>query len=138
MNDFSKLRLTEHMLKRLAENPSESICAEVNQRLQEQVPGSQLTSFRVTSEPQWLVTGAPPKNNESINSSFARTGVAFEFQFVVREPTGLTYEFQGVFSWVGIHLDDSLNLQRRMWFDLDAKLETHGSDGMLLDRMYFA
>ncbi len=54
MNDFSKLRLTEHMLKRLAENPYELICAEVNHLLQEQVPGSQLTSFRVTSEPEWL------------------------------------------------------------------------------------
>jgi hypothetical protein len=98
MNDFSKLRLTEHMLKRLAENPYESICAKVNYLLQELVPGSQLLPFRVTSDFKWLVTGVESKDNESINSSLFRPGVAFEFELVAHEPTGLTQEFQGVFS----------------------------------------
>jgi hypothetical protein len=67
-----------------------------------------------------------------------RTGVAFEFELEVREPNNLTHELQGVFSWVGIHLDDPENMECRVWIDLSATLDTHGSRGELPGRMYFA
>ena len=74
-NNFSKLQPTEHMLEWLSEDPYMSICAEIEQGLQQQVPGSQLTSFCVTSNPQWL-TGAKPDQDPS-EMILVRTGVAF-------------------------------------------------------------
>lgn len=136
MNDFSKLKTTEHMLKWLHEDPYVSICGEVEQGLQKQVPESRLTAFRVMSDPQWL-TGAKP-DQDSSKMLLIRTGVAFEFELEVREPNNLTHELQGVFSWVGVHLDDPENMEYRVWIDLGATLDTYGSHGELPNRMYFA
>jgi hypothetical protein len=136
MNDFSKLKPTEHMLKWLDEDPYVSIYEEVEQGLQKQVPESRLTAFRVMSDPQWLTGGKPDKDSSEM--LLVRTGVAFEFELEVREPNNLTHELQGVFSWVGVHLDDPENMESRVWIDLSATLDTHGSRGKLPGRMYFA
>ena len=57
MDDFSKLQLTEHMFKWLADEPYAAIRLQMERAFQQQVPGSQLSALRATSEPQWL-TGA--------------------------------------------------------------------------------
>jgi hypothetical protein len=136
MNDFSKLQSTEHMLRWLAAEPYVSICSEVEHILQQQVPGSRLISFHVTSDPHWL-TGARPSDEHRNKAILVRSGVAFEFDLTVGEPTGQTHELQGVFSWVGVHLDNPEKIDQRIWFDLNATLETHGSNGELKVRMYF-
>jgi len=53
------------------------------------------------------------------------------------QPSGQVHELQGTYSWVGIHLDDPDKVKHRLWFDLGATLETHGSQGELVPRMYF-
>lgn len=135
-SDFSNLQPTEHMLKWLADDPYAAIYAQVEHILDQQVPGSRLESFRVTSEPQWLTGGRRSDDNPDL-MVVVRTGVAFEFSLVVHEPSGATQELQGVYSWVGVHLDDQENRKQRLWFDLGGSLETYGSAGELQDRLYF-
>ncbi len=136
MRDLEKLVPTEHMLKWLAEEPYDVIVSEVERILDQQVVGSTLTEFRVTSDPQWL-TGARPQEDDSNQAILTRTAVAFEFDLAVQEPNGPTHQLQGVFTWVGVHLDDPENAQLRIWFDVGESLETHGADGELQTRMYF-
>jgi hypothetical protein len=136
MNDFSKLQPTEHMLKWLAEDPYAAIYTEVEQILNKQVPGSQLLSFEVTSDPQWLTGGRRSEDNPN-QVILVRTGVAFAFTLQVREPAGPTHKLHGVYSWVGTHLDEPANRKQRVWFDLDVSLETYGSAGELKSRLYF-
>jgi hypothetical protein len=135
MNDFSKLEPTSHMLQWLAEDPFTAIFTEVEGVLQQQVPGSQLMALRVTSDPQWL-TGGRRLEEDPEKVILVRTAVAFEFDLLVREPTGPQHQLKGVFSWVGTSLDDVENRKSRIWFDLDATLTTHGSEGELLNKLY--
>lgn len=137
INDFSKLQPTQHMLNWLADEPYAAIRSEVARILDQQVPGSQLIAFRVTSEPQWL-TGARRSDDNPDTVILVRTGVAFAFCLEVREPSGPTHQLQGVYSWVAIHLDDPPSRKDRIWFDLGASLEQYGSDGELRGRLYFA
>lgn len=124
------------MLKWLADEPFAEIRTEVERMLQQQVPGSRLETFRVVSEPQWL-TGARPRNDDPNMAILVRTGVAFEFTLNVQEPSGQTHELQGTYSWVGVNLDDPGATKLRLWLDLGTTLDTHGSNGELMVRMYF-
>jgi hypothetical protein len=137
VDDFTKLQPTEHMLKWLASNPYAAIRSQVESILREQVPGCQLKAFRVSSEPQWL-TGAGRSDADPDIAFLVRTGVAFEFQLAVNEPNGVSHDLQGVFSWVGVNLNDPQKVQYRVWFDLGETLETMGSEGELMSRVYFA
>lgn len=137
MDDFSKLKPTEHMLLWLADDPYGAMRAEVERKLAEQVPGSRLTAFRVASEPQWL-TGARPLDENPEKALLIRTGVAFAVTLEVHAPTGEAFELCGIYSWVGVHLDDLENARQRIWFDLDGSLDTFGAEGELKQRMYFA
>ena len=137
MDDFSKLTPSEHMLRWLDDDPYTTIRAEVQNILNEQVPGAVLVAFRVVSEPQWL-TGARPKEDDPDKAILVRTGVAFAFELQVDEPNGESHDVRGVYSWVGVHLDDPAKGQQRIWFDVDGSLEDFGSSGELQTRMYFA
>jgi hypothetical protein len=137
VDDFSKLGPTAHMLQWLDDSPLGAIRSKIESILQEQVSGSQLIAIQVSSDPQWL-TGARPSNGDPDKAILVRTGVAFEFRLSVQEPNGPVHHLQGVFSWVGIHLDDSEKAQQRIWFDIGGNLETLGSEGELRMRMYFA
>jgi hypothetical protein len=136
MDDFFKLHPTEHMLQWLSDEPYNAIREQIESTLQRQVPGSRLVEFGVTSDPQWL-NGARPGGDDPDKLILVRTGVAFEFNLVVHEPSGQAHQLQGTYSWVGVHLDDPGNAQQRVWLDLGATLETHGSEGELMGRMYF-
>lgn len=136
MDDFSKLEPTKHMLMWLADEPFLAIRRQVEQMLQQQVPDSRLAMFRVESEPQWL-TGARPGNDDPNRAIVVRTGVAFEFTLNVQEPSGQVHKLHGTYSWVGTNLDDPDAANQRLWLDLDTTLETHGSKGELMSRMYF-
>jgi hypothetical protein len=135
-DDFSPLAETEHMFQWLAEEPYEAIRSEVDAILKEQVPGSQLASFRALSEPQWL-TGARTSEEDPEHGILVRTGVAFQFALHVQNENGDVSEFGGVFSWVGVCLDDPPNAKQRVWFDVNGTLEEFGSDGELRERVYF-
>jgi hypothetical protein len=135
MNDFSKLKATEHMLQWLAEDPYSAICSEFESMFDQQVPGSRLTAFRVTSDPEWL-TGTRPRDGHPGKLIVVRTGVAFEFELTFCKPSGSTHKLKGVFSWIGTHLDESENRKERVWVDVDASISTYGSDGELKSRLY--
>ena len=130
MHDFTKLRPTEHMLAWLGAESCEAIAAEVERILQEQVPGTQLTEFRVTSDPHWI-TGARPDPQEPRQAILVRTGTAFEFELRAVDPGGREHRFGGVFTCVAVGLDDPPNGRSRVWFDIGATLETHGDPGEL-------
>src|ERR1700743_866183 len=103
MDDFSKLKQTEHMLQWFADDPHAAIRSSVEDMLKEQVADSRLTIFRVFSEPQWL-TGARPSDTDSSKAILVRSGVAFEFGLSV-ESQGQSHELSGVFTWGVVHLD---------------------------------
>ena len=135
--DFSAFEPTDHMLKWLANDPYNVICTETERILARQVPGAQLLAFQVVAEPEWL-TGGRRDEADPDKIIVVRTGVAFPFTLAVSEPSGVIQELHGVFSWVGANLDDSSQLQQRIWFDLGGTLEQYGASGELKDRLYFA
>ncbi|MCP3921521.1 MAG: hypothetical protein GY714_02940 [Desulfobacterales bacterium] len=136
MRDFSLFKETEHMLQWLSDDPYEVICNEIEDMLQEQVSGTKLISIKVTKEPQWL-TGGKKQDKDPDQIIMVRSGVAFEFDIIVSVPSGEKHEISGTYTWVAQNLDDSKNIQQRVWFDIGAELETHGSEGELSTRMYF-
>lgn len=136
MDNFEKLHQTEHMLKWLDDDPYNSIRSEVEDILQQQVAGSVLNFFRVSSDPQWL-TGARKREDGSNKAILVRVGVAFEFELSV-DGEGETHELKGVFTWAGFDLDDPVNRRRQVWFDINGDLATFGSDGELVTRIYSA
>lgn len=135
--DFEPLKASEHMLKWLAEEPIASLRQQFETILAEQVPGSVLLGLKVNDEPEWL-TGAVPTKDDPSKAILARTGVAFGFTLSVKTPEGAVYDLAGVFSWVGVHLDDRSKTKQRTWFDLNGDLATLGASGELKARMYFA
>ena len=137
MDDFSRLDPTAHMLEWLSEDYRSAIRKEIVDALGKQVPGTSLDEFNVTSDPQWL-SGAIRSEDDPNKAILVRTGVAFEFTLVATEPTGVSHQLHGVYSWVGVNLNDSEAAQQRMWFDIGGTLDQFGSDGELAERMYFA
>jgi hypothetical protein len=134
MDDFTPLKKTEHMLRWLTDEPYAAIRSIVEEILKEQVANSSPVEFRVTSEPQWL-TGARPHNTDKTKSILVRTGVAFEFTLTVDSP-GHSEELSGVFTWVGVHLDQPGKHKQRRWMDIGGTLATFGSTGELKTRVY--
>lgn len=134
--DFEKLESTEHMLQWLHPEPIDAIKNEVTRILTSQVPGSVLLGFQVRSKPDWL-TGARPSPEDANQVIVVRAGLAFEFALEVQAPEGNTFNLQGVYSWVGVNLDDPEAMQQRIWFDIDGDLATFGSDAELKARIYF-
>jgi hypothetical protein len=135
MDDFAKLKATEHMLLWFAEEPYAAIRSSVEDMLKEQVADSRLTAFRVLSEPQWL-TGARPSDADSSKAILVRSAVAFEFGLSVLSQ-GQSHELAGVFTWAAVDLDQPGHHKHRVWIDLDGTLATFGSEGELKDRVYF-
>lgn len=135
LDDFSKLKETEHMLKWFADDPYAAMRSSIEDSLKQQVPDSHLTSLRVLSAPQWL-TGAVPSERDSGKAILVRSGVAFEVALTV-ESRGQTHQLSGVFTWVAVHLDKPGQHKQRVWMDLDGKLEQFGSEGELKARVYF-
>jgi hypothetical protein len=135
--DFGRLKSSEHMLQWLAADPIATLQSEFSAILNEQVPGSTLLGLQVRSDPEWL-TGAIPTKADPSKAVLARTGVAFEFALSVRTPDRKVYDLVGVFSWVGVHLNDPAQRKQRTWFDLNGNLSTFGAEGELKSRLYFA
>lgn len=135
LDDFAKLKETEHMLQWFADEPYAAIRSSVENMLKQQVDDSLLSEFRVLSEPQWL-TGARPSADDSSKSILVRSGVAFEFGLSVAS-RGQSHQLSGVFTWAAVHLDQPGRHTRRVWIDLDGTLATFGSEGELKNRVYF-
>jgi hypothetical protein len=94
------------MLRWLADDPLGTLRKEFETILNQQVPvGSVLLGLRVQGEPEWL-TGAVRTNNDPSKATLVRTGLAFEFALSVRTPDGATDDLAGVFTWVGVNLND--------------------------------
>ncbi|MCA9032137.1 MAG: hypothetical protein KDA69_16990 [Planctomycetaceae bacterium] len=137
MDDFSLLEPSAHMLAWLSDDYQAAVRDEILNALRKQVPGSTLEALSVTSDPQWL-TGAIPSEDDPDKAILVRTGVAFEISLVVQEPSGESHHLEGVYSWVGVNLNDAEAVQQRIWFDIGGKLLEFGSAGELAARMYFA
>lgn len=135
MDDFGKLKETEHMLKWFADEPYAAIRSSVEDMLKQQVADSRLTALRVLSKPQWL-TGTVPSHGDSSKAILVRSGVAFEFAMTAQS-RGQSHELSGVFTWVAVHLDKPGQHKHRVWIDLDGNLEQFGSEGELKTRVYF-
>ena len=135
LDDFTRLKETEHMLKWLAEDPYAAIRSSIEDSLKQQVADSRLVSLRVLSEPQWL-TGALPSEGDSSKAILVRSGVAFEVALTA-ESRGQSHQLTGVFTWVAVHLDKPGQHKHRVWMDLDGKMEQFGSEGELKTRVYF-
>jgi hypothetical protein len=135
VDDFAKLRKTEHMLRWFADDPYAAIRSSVVDMLREQVTDSQLVAFRVLSEPQWL-SGARPSDTDSSKAILVRAAVAFEFGLSVASQ-GELHQLSGVFTWAAAHLDQPGKHKHRVWMDIDGTLATFGSDGELKTRVYF-
>lgn len=135
--DFESLQPGEHMLQWLSADPIATITTEFEAILSQQVPGSRLLGLHARGKPDWL-TGAVPTEGDPSKAILVRTGLAFEFALSVRTPDGTVHDLAGVFSRVGVHLNDPARTKQRTWFDLNGDLATFGAEGELKRRMYFA
>jgi len=133
--NFDKLKTTEHMLKWLADKPYGFILESVTKMLNQQIAGSIVQSFTVTSEPEWL-TGLLAIDGDDENKIVSRAGCAFECAMYVQAANKL-HHLTGVFSCVAVHLDEPAKAQQRTWLDIDKDLAVIGAQGELKERMYF-
>ena len=129
--DLSALENSEHLLALLHPQPATAIMEFMEQNLNQQIPGTVIEQFVVKGEPQWL-TKAAQTSNEVTN-----LGVAFGFAMAVVTPDDQTYHLTGVFSWVGIDLDQPQSQQQRMWVDLEQKMEAFVEQNVLSQRLLF-
>ncbi len=135
MYDHEKLSQTQHMLEWLHPEPISEIKNTFLNYIEEKVSGSQMVSLSVTSEPQWLTGGKPQAEDES-NIILTRTGVAFLFSLKVKPPEASEEVVSGVFTWVGVQLDDPPNTKQRNWINVGGTLEDYGAEGALKVRIY--
>jgi hypothetical protein len=135
VDDFAKLKKTEHMLQWFADEPYAAIRSSIEDMLKQQVADSRLTELLVLSEPQWL-TGARPSDADSSKAILVRSALAFEFGLSV-ESREQSHRLSGVFTWAAVHLDQPGLHKHRVWIDLDGTLATFGSEGELKNRVYF-
>ena len=136
MDNFQKLHDTKHMLEWLSEEPYRDIRETMQNALQQQVPDSELVMLHVVSEPLWLTSVRPYEEDES-QSVLVKTAVAFEVMLVVKEPNDVSQQLQGVYSWVGINLDDPENTMQQIWFDLDDNLDKETTQTQLIEKIYY-
>ena len=133
--DFSRLDPTKHMFVWFFDKPYEVLWIGISEILQEQVPGSSLNQFQVTSDPEWLTVGSKQTDNENL-VTVVRSAVAFEFSLVVETPNGKTESLSGVFGVAGANLNQSFDERRfQSWLDLNGQLKEFGSNGLLYERM---
>ena len=135
MYEHEKLTETVHMLEWLHSEPIGEIRRIFSDYIEEMVGGSQMVSLSVASDPQWLTGGKPQADDES-KIILTRTGVAFLFSLNVKPPAAPEETVTGVFSWVGVRLDDPPNTKQRTWIDVGGTLEDFGSEGELQVRIY--
>lgn len=132
-DDFSLLTDSLHMFRWLHPEPLEEIRASLQQNFNQQLAGSTLQWFQVTTPPQWRTGGR--KTEDEAKLVVTRAGVAFGCAMEVRGPDGTPYALNGVFTWVGRSLDDPEKRNTQIWMDLDATLEEMG-EATLLTRLY--
>ena len=132
-DDFKRLDETRHMFEFLAADPFVAIRSTLETMLRQQRPDSKLSTLRVSSDPDWL-TGARPIDDGG-QAAVTRAGVAFEVELAV-ETADQAHVLRGVFTWVGIHLDDPSSANQQVWLDLDGTLATFGSQGELKTRIH--
>lgn len=135
--DFEAFRPTEHMLLWLASDPIATLRKQFVEILTQQVPGSGLLGLRVLGTPEWI-TGALPTEEDPNKAILVRTGVAFQFELSVETPDGDVHDLAGVFTWVGVNLDEPAKVKQRTWFDLNGDIAALGSNGELKNRMHFS
>lgn len=136
MHNFNRLEQTKHMLAWLNDDPYSDIVTMVENVFSQQVSGSKIVEFIVTSEPDWLTGGLPEANNPD-KVVLVRAAVAFECAIKIGSPDGQLHELQGVLTLAGVNLNDDRLRSQRLWVDLDGVLEEFGSQGALMSRVYF-
>ena len=136
MHNFDKFEQTKHMLEWLNDEPYSAIVTMVENVFGQQVPGSKIVEFVVTSEPDWL-TGGLPDSDDPKKIVLVRAAVAFECGIKISSPDGQLHELNGVLTLAGTHLNNDQLRQQRFWVDLDGTLEEFGSQGALMTRVYF-
>lgn len=133
--NFEFFNETKHMLEWLHPEPFEAIKLNFEENLNQQVPGSVLLSLEVIDKPQWL-TGAIPIEGDEGNARLKRVGVAFSFSLSARTPENIVHNIKGVYTWVGVNMDNREEEIQRSWVDIDGTLEEFGSEGALIQRVY--
>lgn len=129
--NFEKLISAKHMLEWFSDEPFEEITSTIEKMFIKQSPTTQMLSFTITSDPQWLTGGRKSENDGKV--ILVRSGLAAACNFTLQDNNGI-YHLTGVFTWAGTNLDN--NPITNMWMDLDGSLEEFGQDGMLKQRIY--
>ncbi|WP_343632706.1 hypothetical protein [Fluviicola sp.] len=129
--NFEKLEETKHMLEWFSGNPYEEITGTLENMFKKQSAGTQMLSFEVTSEPQWLTGGR--KTDDETKVILVRCGMAVACDFTLKDDNGV-YDLNGIFTWVGVNLDNEP--ATRIWMDLDGTLDEFGSEGALRERVF--
>lgn len=136
MHNFSRLEQTKHMLEWLNDDPYSAIVTMAENVFSQQVSGSKIVEFVVTSEPDWLTGGLPEADNPD-KMVLVRAAVAFECAIKIGSPDGQLHELQWVFTLAGVNLNNDRLRSQRLWVDLGGVLEEFGSQGALMTRVYF-
>ncbi len=128
--NFEKLEETKHMLEWFSDSPFEEITSTLERMFMQQSASTKMLSFEITSEPHWLTGGRKTDDNKMI---LVRCGLAVACDFTLKDDNGV-YDLNGVFTWVGVGLDNEPIT--RMWMDLDGTLDEFGKDGILRERIF--
>ncbi|RDH43710.1 hypothetical protein [Zooshikella ganghwensis] len=127
---------SKHMLEWLHPEPFDAIKSNFEDNFDQQVPGSKLIGLEVIEKPEWL-TGAIPIEGDEDHARLKRAGVAFSFSVRVKTPENVIHEIKGVYTWVGVNMDNPEEEMQRTWVDINGTLEEYGSNGALIQRVYF-
>ncbi len=133
-DDFSSLHPSMHMLQWLDEDPPRRIRTAFEEWGDDKVAGTRVVQIAVVGKPQFL-TGGKRLDDDPEKMRLVRTGVAFAFAVHIRAPDGEDHHVKGVFSWIGMDLDEP-TARQRLWIDVDGSLDELGSEGRLRTRVY--
>lgn len=129
--DIKKLKDTQHMFTWLSSDPMNEMITIIESMFQEQVKSTELQSFKVVEDPQWLTSGKKTEKENKVILS--KSAVAVACEFVLKDVNG-TYHLKGIFTWAASNLDEAP--KHKQWMDLDGTLEEFGSGGLLAERIY--
>lgn len=134
-NDFSQLKQREYLLVKLSDNPYDEILRQVNRLLNEQITGSRLLNFCVSSHPRHQIHSINDDEFSGKRRIITHIGVEFEYQLSMMVDDKIQQQ-TGVFTWVGYHLNTQ-NKSTKAWLDINQSLGDFVF-GTLSERMHLS
>lgn len=132
-NDFEKLEPVRDNLLLMCDEPEVAITTELTRLLCDQISGTRLLSFTVSSVPELVFAG---KENDDGLLSVSKFGVAIPFNAYTSAPGHPITPLAGVFTWTITDVGKPEVVRSRFWLDVNGDLANFGKNGELISRLY--